>query len=225
MRASPHDGRLEIILSVLHTTFSTGRAFPAGHGERTQAVAPGPTVPAPPFQVWLAGVIDEAVRRGFDRAFLDQALGGVQPLAGVIRADRELAGQGPGLDAYVAGRVTPDRIAPGREKMRVHRSTLDRVERWFGVQRRFVVAIWGAETGYGPYSGDIPVFQALATLVWEPRRAACFRAELFDALRIAQRGQIPPRRWSARGQAPWANRSSCLPATKGLWATEESLAP
>jgi membrane-bound lytic murein transglycosylase B len=74
--------------------------------------------------------------------------------------------------------------------MREHRALLGRLEHWFGVQRRFVVAIWGAETGYGPYSGDVPVFQALATLAWEPRRAEYFRAELFDALRIAQRGQI-----------------------------------
>ena len=74
--------------------------------------------------------------------------------------------------------------------MREHRALLDRIERWFGVQRRFVVAIWGAETGYGPYTGDVPVFQALATLAWEPRRADYFRAELFDALRIVQRGHI-----------------------------------
>jgi membrane-bound lytic murein transglycosylase B len=74
--------------------------------------------------------------------------------------------------------------------MREHRRLLDRIERWFGVQRRFVIAIWGAETGYGPYSGDIPVFQALSTLAWDPRRADYFRAELFDALRIVQRGHI-----------------------------------
>ena len=74
--------------------------------------------------------------------------------------------------------------------MREHRALLGRIERWSGVPRRFVVAIWGAETGYGPYTGDVPVFQALATLAWEPRRADYFRAELFDALRIVQRGDI-----------------------------------
>jgi membrane-bound lytic murein transglycosylase B len=93
--------------------------------------------------------------------------------------------------------------------MREHRELLERIERWFGVQRRFVVAIWGAETGCGPYAGDVPVFQALATLAWEPRRAPYFRSKLFDALRIVQRGHIELRRWSARGPAPWDNPSSC----------------
>ena len=108
----------------------------------------------------------------------------------MIRADRKQAAPGNGLDAYLSIRLTPELVARGRERMRTHRRLLDRIERWFGVQRRFVVAIWGAETGYGPYSGDIPVFQALATLAWEPRRADYFRAELFDALRIVQRKHI-----------------------------------
>jgi len=34
--------------------------------------------------------------------------------------------------------------------MREHDALLDGIERWFGVQRRFIVAIWGAGTGYGP---------------------------------------------------------------------------
>jgi membrane-bound lytic murein transglycosylase B len=37
------------------------------------------------------------------------------------------------------------------------------------------------------------VFQALATLAWDPRRAEYFRGELFDALRIVQRGHIDTR--------------------------------
>ncbi len=135
-------------------------------------------------------MIDEALRRGFNRGLVSQALAGLQPLPRVIQADRAQAAPSRGLEAYLAVRLTPALVARGREQMREHRTLLERIERWFGVQRRFVVAIWGAETGYGPYSGDVPVFQALATLAWEPRRADYFRGELFDALRIAQRGHI-----------------------------------
>ena len=34
------------------------------------------------------------------------------------------------------------------------------------------------------------MFRALATLAWEPRRAAFFRGELFDALTMVTRGDI-----------------------------------
>jgi membrane-bound lytic murein transglycosylase B len=151
---------------------------------------PAPADDVPSFQAWLSDLIDDATRRGFDRDLVARALGGVRPLPRVLQADRAQAGPAASLDAYLSQRLTRDLIAQGREKMREHRALLDRIERRFGVQRRFVIAIWGAETSYGPYTGDVPVFQALATLAWEPRRADYFRAELFDALRIVQRGHI-----------------------------------
>ena len=121
---------------------------------------------------------------------MTRALGGLQPLPRVIQADRAQARPGSGLEAYLSQRLTPGLIDQGRAQMREHAALLDRIERWFGVQRRFIVAIWGAETGYGPYSGDVPVFRALATLAWEPRRGVYFRRELFDALRMVQRRHI-----------------------------------
>jgi membrane-bound lytic murein transglycosylase B len=149
-----------------------------------------PPRPRPAFQLWLGELVEEAWRRGFDRDLVARALSRLQPLPRVIQADRAQAAAAPRLDAYLSARLTPPLVARGREMMRDHRDLLARIERWFGVQRRFVVAIWGAETGYGPYTGDVPVFQALATLAWEPRRADYFRAELFDALRMVQRRHI-----------------------------------
>ena len=46
------------------------------------------------------------------------------------------------------------------------------------------------ESRYGRIQGSTPVFQALATLAWEPRRATYFRGELFNALTMVQRGHI-----------------------------------
>ncbi len=46
------------------------------------------------------------------------------------------------------------------------------------------------ESRYGRNIGREPVFRALATLAWEPRRATYFRGELFDALTMVQRKHI-----------------------------------
>ena len=146
--------------------------------------------PRPPFQDWLSTLRREAISRGFDDDLVTRALGGLQPLPRVIQADRAQARFSSGLEAYLSQRLTPGLIDQGRAQMREHDVLLGRIERWFGVQRRFIVAIWGAETGYGPYSGDVPVFQALATLAWDRRRGDYFRRELFDALRMVQRRHI-----------------------------------
>jgi membrane-bound lytic murein transglycosylase B len=146
--------------------------------------------PDRPFDTWRAAFVDEAAGRGFDRRFVEDALTGVEPLPRVLTLDRAQAQRPPALDVYLAERVTPRLIERGRELMRTHSALLHQLERTFGVQPQFLVAIWGAETGFGGYTGDVPVLQALATLAWDPRRAPYFRAQLFDALRILQGGHI-----------------------------------
>ena len=41
----------------------------------------------------------------------------------------------------------------------------------YGAPTEIILAIRGIETGFGTYTCDILVFQPLATLGWEPRRA------------------------------------------------------
>jgi membrane-bound lytic murein transglycosylase B len=144
----------------------------------------------PPFDVWRAALVAEALDRGFDRQLVDSAVAGLEPLPHVVESDRAQAEVAQPLDDYLSARVTPELVAMGRELMQRHRSLLTRIEQRFGVPGRFLVAIWGAETGYGRYTGDVPVLRALATLAWHPRRAEYFRGELFDALRMIQNGYI-----------------------------------
>jgi membrane-bound lytic murein transglycosylase B len=148
------------------------------------------TDPTLPFEEWLAAVIEEADDRGFDEGLIKQTLVGLEPLPRVIQADRSQAELNPGLERYLSTRLTRPVITRGREMMKQHRALLGRIEQEFNVQRRFVVAIWGMETRYGRITGREPIFRALATLAWEPRRAEYFRGELFNALTMVQRGHI-----------------------------------
>lgn len=150
-----------------------------------------PVVEAPvPFEAWLAELIEEADGKGFDDELINETLAGLEPLPRVIQADRSQAELNPGLDRYLSTRLTRQVISRGRAMMKQHRRLLARIEREYKVQPRFVVAIWGMETRYGRITGREPIFRALATLAWEPRRAGYFRDELFDALRMVQRGHI-----------------------------------
>jgi len=95
-----------------------------------------------------------------------------------------------GFDRYYRSRVNAPIVGRGRELARQHGAVLKGIEDAYDVQRRFIVAIWGMETRYGRVTGNTPVFQALATLAWEPRRADFFRGELFNALTMVSRGDI-----------------------------------
>src|SRR5690606_28096884 len=65
----------------------------------------------------------------------------------------------------------------------------DRIEATYGVEREVVAAIWGLESAYGAVRGDVPLFEALATLAYDGRRSAFFEAELVALLTILQSGE------------------------------------
>ena len=148
---------------------------------------------AVPFDAWLDELVDEARERGYEDALIMQALEGIEPLPRVIQADRSQAELNPGFARYLSTRLTTPMVRRGLELSRANASLLGRIERRFNVQRRLLVAIWGLETRYGRVTGTTPIFRALATLAWEPRRADYFRGELFNALTMVQRGHIDVR--------------------------------
>ena len=149
-----------------------------------------PAEPAQPFDVWLADLIHEANDKGFNDTLLQDTLVGIEPLPRVIQADRSQAELNPGLGRYLSTRLTKTNITRGREQAKEHRALLSRIEKEYGVQRRFILAIWAMESRYGRITGREPIFRALATLAWEPRRADYFRGELFNALTMVQRKDI-----------------------------------
>jgi len=144
-----------------------------------------------PFLQWLEGLREEAVGRGFDRAIIESALAGVQPIPRIIELDRRQPEFTLTFWKYLDGRVTPKRIKRGRDLMAKHRALLEKVSKKFGVQPRFLVAFWGLESNYGDYTGVFPLVGALATLAYDPRRDKFFRQQLLAALGIMARKDIP----------------------------------
>jgi membrane-bound lytic murein transglycosylase B len=59
------------------------------------------------------------------------------------------------------------------------------------VPKELVVAIWTMETDNGADMGKLPVIRTLATLAHDCRRTDLFQRELFAALQILQRQDLP----------------------------------
>jgi membrane-bound lytic murein transglycosylase B len=188
------------------------------------AVPPAPDaatiVEAPkPFEEWLEEFIGEARGRGYSEALLTETLAGLQPLVRVVEKDRTQAERILTVDEYVRRRVTPAVVRRGRTLARQHQRLLARVARTYRVPSAFIVAIWGLESQYGTSSGRTPVFQALATLAWEARRGAFFRAQLHDALTMVERGDIE----TSRMMGSWAGamgQPQFMPSSYLAWAVD-----
>jgi membrane-bound lytic murein transglycosylase B len=160
-------------------------------GSPVAAAGPGDVVvDEAAFASFLAGVRSEAIARGLRAATVDQALAGVTPLRRIIQRDRSQAEFKLTLKIYRNRVVTPQTIDRGRSMAAKYRALLEGVARRYRVQPRFILAIWGMETRYGAVEANVPLIPALATLAFDARRPRFFRAQLFSALEIVDRGYI-----------------------------------
>lgn len=158
----------------------------------TALLLTGPAV-AEPFADWLDGVRAEALANGVGQSTLDAALRDLDgPLPRVLELDRKQWKRDVTLDWYLNQVISDERVDRGREMGRRYRSLLTQVGEKYGVQPRFILAIWGIETHYGKITGGFPVLGALATLAFDGRRQDFFRGELLEALRIMERERMEP---------------------------------
>ena len=156
-----------------------------------QDTAAAPVAAVPSFAEWLSGVREEALARGFRAELVDEALAAVEePLPVVLERDRSQAETVIPLERYIAQRLSRTNVRMGRQKHAEHRKLLEQVSATYGVPAEIVTAIWGVESNFGRFTGVRPTVPALATLAWDPRRSTFFRAELFNALQILDRGDI-----------------------------------
>ncbi|MSO88640.1 MAG: lytic murein transglycosylase [Rhodospirillaceae bacterium] len=146
-----------------------------------------------PFAAWLEELRLEAAERGISKATLQAALTGIEPLPRVLELDRRQPEFTITFTEYLTRVVPGARVEKGRERLRESRALLDDIAKRYGVQPRFMVALWGVESDFGRVTGDFSIIQALATLAYDGRRSAFFRQELLNALRILDRGDIEPR--------------------------------
>ncbi|MGH6898056.1 MAG: lytic murein transglycosylase [Geminicoccaceae bacterium] len=171
------------------------------------------------FEQWLAAFRQHAAAEGIGAATLDQALDGLAPVPRVIELDRRQPEGRLTFRDYNRRVLSETRIERGRALLREHRALLDRVAADYGVQPRFIVALWGIESSYGSFVGDYSVIGALATLAYDGRRAAFFRKELLQALRIVDNGDIKP----AAMMGSWAGamgQSQFMPSSYLAYAVD-----
>jgi len=155
----------------------------------------GTTVPvtAPPdsqaeLEAWLTGFRLRAAQAGIGPDVTFPALADVTYLPDVIRRDRNQNEFTKTIWDYLDTAVSEDRVANGRTARAANADTLARIETEYGVPGEVVAAVWGLESAYGTYRGDVPTLSALATLAFDGRRAVFFEGELLAALRIVAAG-------------------------------------
>jgi lytic murein transglycosylase len=144
------------------------------------------------FNKFIADFSREAQGKGISQAVIAQAFAGITQDPKVMEFDRRQRGTfKKTFEEYAATRVGPARVKRARAMMQKNAQLLARVEQQFGVPKELVVAIWTMETDNGADMGKLPIVRTLATLAHDCRRTDLFQRELFAALQILQRQDLP----------------------------------
>ncbi|MGY9055792.1 MAG: lytic murein transglycosylase [Alphaproteobacteria bacterium] len=139
---------------------------------------------------WLAAFRTEAAGKGIKETTLAAALNGIQPVDSILKRDRKQAEFTLTFPQYRDKVVSQAKIDRGREMADKHAALLAQISQKYGVQSRFILAIWGVESFFGTYTGKDPVVESLATLAYDRRRSSFFRKQLIASLQMVDRGYI-----------------------------------
>jgi len=142
------------------------------------------------FESCVKGVRAEVLKAGIKPEIVNAAFKGIAFDEKAVRFSRTQPEYRLAIWDYMAFLVDEARLVDGAKMMRTHDKTLRSVERAYGVNRFILAALWGIESNYGREKGDFFLPHALPNVACGGKKPAVFKAELIQALRIVQAGDI-----------------------------------
>lgn len=143
------------------------------------------------YERWKSEFSAEARARGVSQQAL-AALARTSYSTQTIRADRGQRSFRLSLAEFMAKRGAETIIRQGRRHKANNQSLLASIERSYGVPPGPLVAIWGMESAFGGFLGNINILSSVATLAYDCRRSAFFTEHLYAALQLIGRGWLGP---------------------------------
>lgn len=144
------------------------------------------------FEQYVEGLKQQARQEGISEQILQSAFAKVEYKPRAVVADRNQPEKKLTLDEYIPRAVPEWKVKQARALYEKHYQELRRIGEQYGVQPRFIVALWGVESNFGALMGKYSVIDALSTMAYDGRREEFFRKETMAALQILQQGHIAP---------------------------------
>jgi len=157
------------------------------------AAAPGPACrDSSGFGTWLREAGKDAISQGISERTVNAALLNVTYDPGIVARDHGQQVFEQSFEQFSGRMVSSSRLHKGSLLMKQYASYFARIEDQYGVPAPVIVALWGLESDFGAVTGNFDTIRSIATLAFDCRRPDMFRAELFDALRLVERGDLTP---------------------------------
>ena len=144
------------------------------------------------YDAWLAAFEREAMAQGISQRTIAAAAPSLTYEQKIVYIDR---GQRVFTQTFLefSGRMAAAyRIQRGQALIKANAPTFARIEQQYGVPAPVIVSFWGLESDFGANMGNYRSLSSIASLAYDCRRSDRFRAQLLDALRLIERGDLTP---------------------------------
>ena len=137
---------------------------------------------------WLINVKNLALDEGISLETVNNSLIDIELNDRVLELDRSQPEFTLTLDEYLSNTTPRSRLIKGKKLYKENYELLKNISSKYGVQSRFLLALWGIETSFGQFTGSFNVIRSLITLSYDMRRRGFFKRELINALKIIDEG-------------------------------------
>ena len=176
----------------MHRRKAIGALFWLGAFVLAGAAQAAPCRSGGPYDKWLADFEREAMAQGISQQTIATTAPYLTYDQRIVNIDRGQRVFTQTFLEFCDRMAAAYRIQRGAALIKTYGPVFERIDRQFGVPTPVIVAFWGLESDFGANMGNYHSLSSIASLAYDCRRADRFRAQLLDALRLIQRGDLRP---------------------------------
>jgi membrane-bound lytic murein transglycosylase B len=136
------------------------------------------------FNTWVKNFKTEAIKSGVSKVIVNEVMSKAIFLPDVIKYDRFQPEFYEDTYTYIKKRSNKSKVKKGLALYKKKKSTIDKIEKEFLVEKELLLALMGIETNFGKYLGKMDIVSSLATLSFDKRRSEFFTKELIILLKL-----------------------------------------
>ena len=214
---------LGLVLAACETEGQTGGsasgqsppAPPAGGSQGGQSGYTFTTSGDAKFDAWRKTFASKADASGRKTSAIRAVLDGLTPVEETVQVasfDNQAEFVKPIWD-YAKSAVSPTRISNGQAKLGDNGAIFDGIEASYATPREIVAAIWGMESSYGSFIGDIDAPRALASQAAMGRRKDFNEGELLAIMQLIENGSATREQFAKASWAGAVGQTQFMPST------------
>ncbi len=144
----------------------------------------------PTFNQWLNEFKSTAKQNGISEKTINDLLTDVVYLKKVIEYDNRQPEFFEKTKTYIGKRTSKRAVKKALIILEENKSTFEKVEKEFNVDKEILLALWSTETNFGNNLGKMDIVSSLATLSFDKRRSKFFTGELLTLLKLVDKNII-----------------------------------